>query len=52
MAAKPNIQKSEPRPGNPNQPAPRILSEPYAAGQNVSLAQALANSKRVVDEAK
>jgi hypothetical protein len=45
---KPNIQQSPPAPGNPNQPAPRIIENPPAA----TLAQALANSKKAVDAAK
>jgi hypothetical protein len=49
MATKPpNIQKSEPRPGSPNQPAPRIIDNPPAA----SVAQALASGKRQIDKAK
>jgi hypothetical protein len=42
---KPNIQKSEPRPGNPNQPPARIIDNQPAD----TLAKALANSKRAVD---
>jgi hypothetical protein len=49
MATKPpNIQKSEPQPGNPNQPAPRIIDNPPAD----SLAKALANSKRQIEATK
>jgi hypothetical protein len=45
---KPNIQKSEPRPQNPNQPEARIIDNPPAD----SLAKALANSKRQIESAK
>jgi hypothetical protein len=45
---KPIVQKSEPRPGNPNQPEPRIIDNPPAD----SVAKALANSKRLIEEAK
>jgi hypothetical protein len=45
---KPNIQKSAPRPGIPNQPPARIIDNPLAD----TLAQALANSKRQIKEAK
>jgi hypothetical protein len=44
---KPNINKSEPPPGNPNQPEPRIIDNEPAD----TLAQALANSKRAIDAA-
>ena len=48
MATKPpNIQKSEPRPSNPNQPPARIIDNPPAA----SVAAALNNSKRAIDAA-
>jgi hypothetical protein len=45
---KPNVQKSEPRPSNPNQPPLRILDNPPAA----SVAQALASGKRQIEAAK
>jgi hypothetical protein len=49
MATKqPNIKKSEPRPGNPNQPAPRIIDNPPAD----TLAKALASGKRQIDASK
>jgi hypothetical protein len=44
---KPNVQKSEPLPGNPNQPEARIIDNPPAD----TLAKALANSKRLIEEA-
>jgi hypothetical protein len=44
---KPNIQKSEPLPGNPNQPEPRIIDNPPAD----SVAEALANGKRQIEAA-
>jgi hypothetical protein len=45
---KPNVQPSEPRPGNPNQPPARIIDNPPAD----TVAQALNNSKRAIDKAK
>jgi hypothetical protein len=45
---KPNVQKSEPLPGSPNQPAPRIIPNEPAD----TLAHALANGKRLIEEAK
>jgi hypothetical protein len=48
----PYIEKSPPVAGNPNQPPVRIINEPPAAGQNVSLEQAVSNSKKWVDAAK
>jgi hypothetical protein len=50
-APKPNtpyIEKSPTAPGNPHQPPPRIIENPPAR----TLAQAIANSKRVFDQAK
>jgi hypothetical protein len=44
---KPNIQKSEPSPGNPNQPPARIIEIPPAS----TVAGAVAASKRAVDQA-
>jgi hypothetical protein len=44
----PNIQPSEPRPGNPNQPEPRFIDNQPAP----TLAQALANGKRQIDATK
>jgi hypothetical protein len=44
---KPSIKKSEPLPGNPNQPEAQIIDNPPAD----SLAKALANSKRAIDAA-
>jgi hypothetical protein len=43
----PNVKKSAPLPGNPNQPEPRIIDNPPAD----TLAKALANSKRAIDAA-
>jgi hypothetical protein len=45
---KPIVQKSEPRPGNPNQPEPRIIANPPAD----TLAQALTNGKRLIEAAR
>jgi hypothetical protein len=45
---KPNVQKSEPLPGSPSQPAPRIIANPPPD----TLAEALANGKRLIEEAK
>jgi hypothetical protein len=45
---KPNIKKSAPLPGNPNQPEPRIIDNQPAA----TVAQALANGKRLIEQAK
>jgi hypothetical protein len=44
---KPNVQKSEPPPGNPNQSAPRIIDNEPAD----TLAEALANGKRQIEAA-
>jgi hypothetical protein len=45
---KPNVNKSEPPPGNPNQPPARIIDNPPAD----SVAEALANGKRQIEQAK
>jgi len=45
---KPNTKRSEPVPGNPNQPEPRIIDNKPAA----TVEEALANSKRQIEEAK
>ncbi|HYT52866.1 MAG TPA: hypothetical protein VEL10_11745 [Gaiellaceae bacterium] len=49
--AEPLIKSSSPK-EIPSQPPITIVSEPPAAGANVSLEQALANAKRQVDAAK
>jgi hypothetical protein len=49
MATKPpNIKKSQPVRGNPNQPDPRIIDNPPAS----SAAKALANARKQVESAK
>jgi hypothetical protein len=50
----PNIQKSERAATGTvtQQPPPRIINTPPAAGTNVTLAQALADSRKNVDAAK
>jgi hypothetical protein len=47
----PKIEPSPHRKTN-EQPPARIINEPPPAGQNVSLEQALANSKAAVEKAK
>jgi hypothetical protein len=44
----PNIKRSAPLPGSPNQPEPRIIENEPAD----TLAQALANGKRQIEQAK
>lgn len=46
--------KTSPSPSTPvpNQPPVRIINTPPAAGESVSVAQALASSRQIVDKAK